>query len=76
MIKHFLSAMVIMLITMTSSGQTTKQKLDQVKTDPKTVENAAKADSRLIDKKNVADASTKNIIIIKRKPRLPIQKKK
>ena len=50
------------LVSTASFSQTTQQKLDEVKKDPKTIENAAKADVRLIDKKNIVDSSSaKNI---------------
>jgi len=49
-----------------SFGQTTKEKMDQIRKDPKTVENAAKADANLINKKNVVD-STSTITTTKKK---------
>lgn len=49
-----------------SFGQTTKEKMDQIRKDPKTVENAAKADANLINKKNVVD-STSTITTKKKK---------
>jgi Na+-transporting methylmalonyl-CoA/oxaloacetate decarboxylase gamma subunit len=55
--KYFLSILIMMVISVTSFSQTTQQKLDEVKKDPKTSENAAKADARLIDKKNVVDST-------------------
>ena len=42
-----------------SFGQTTKEKIDLLKKDPKKTENAAKADVGLINKKNVADTTVK-----------------
>lgn len=60
--KSFLSLLILTLVSVTSFSQTTQQKLDEVKKDPKTIENAAKADVRLIDKKNIVDSSSaKNI---------------
>jgi hypothetical protein len=53
-----------MLVSATSFSQTTQQKLDEAKKNPKTIENAAKADVRLIDKKNILildSTSAKNI---------------
>jgi hypothetical protein len=54
MAKHFLFA-VMMTISLASLGQTTKPKLEQVKNDPKTTENAAKADVQTANKKNVTN---------------------
>jgi len=47
------------LVSGYSFGQSAKEKLDQIKKDPMTVENAAKADVNLIDKKNVVDSTSK-----------------
>ena len=67
MAKQFSIIAVIMIASSIAFGQTTRPKLDQVKNDPKTTENAAKADGQLIDKKNVADSSVLKNIPIKRK---------
>jgi len=67
MTKYFLSLLIITAMSATSFSQTTQQKLDEVKKDPKTIENAAKADARLIDKKNVADSTSVKNITPKRK---------
>ncbi len=62
MTKYLISILLVTIISATSFCQTTKQKLDQVKNNPKTIENAAKADAGLIDKKKIADSiSVKNI---------------
>jgi hypothetical protein len=61
MIKYFLPILFVTVISTASFGQTTNQKLDQVKNDPKTIENAAKADAGLINKRNITDSvSVKN----------------
>jgi hypothetical protein len=65
--KYFLSFLVMTVVSATSFSQTTQQKLDEVKKDPKTIENAAKADAHLIDKKNVVDSSPAKNITTKRK---------
>jgi hypothetical protein len=46
-------------MAVTSFSQTTQQKLDKIKDDPKRIENAAKADIRLIDKKDIVDSAFK-----------------
>lgn len=50
-----------------SFGQTTKPKLEAVKNDPATSQNAAKADVQVVNNKNVADSSTLKTMMIKRK---------
>lgn len=67
MINLFLSAIVLVTFTTTSFGQTTNQKIDQLKNDPKTTENAAKADASLINKKNIIDSNLLKNKLIKRK---------
>ena len=58
MTKYFLSCLLLAFISGHSFGQSTKEKLDQLKKDPKTVENAAKADAALINKMNIVDSSS------------------
>ena len=66
--KYFISFLLSVAIFSVSFGQTTKPKLDQVKNDPKTTENAAKADAQVVNQKNVADqASVKAAFSKKRK---------
>jgi hypothetical protein len=67
MTKYFLSAIALVIITTTSFGQATKTKLDQVKSDPTTTQNTAKADAQLINKKNVLDSTIARNILLKRK---------
>ena len=56
--KHFALLMIIFAVSSTSSfSQTIRSKTDEIKNDPKTVENAAKADANLINKKNLTDSS-------------------
>ena len=56
--KHFALLMIIFAVSATSSfSQTIRSKTDELKNDPKTVENAAKADANLINKKNLTDSS-------------------
>ena len=59
MAKHFLFITFFTLLSGFAFSQTTKDKIDQLKKDPKTVENAAKADAGLIDKKNITDSTSK-----------------
>ena len=54
MAKHFLFA-VLMTVSLASLGQTTKPRLEQVKNDPKTTENAARADVQAANKQNVSN---------------------
>ena len=50
-------------------GQTTKPALQQVKSDPKTAENAAKADVQQVNKKSVIDGpEAKTLFPTKRQP--------
>jgi len=67
MTKYFLSVLVMTTVSFVSFGQTTTPKLKEVKDDPKTTENAAKADAQLVNKKNVADSSVFKNFLIKRK---------
>ena len=57
--KKYLLSCLLLAIVSTSFGQTTKEKIDQLKKDPKTTENAAKADVTIINKKNVTDTTVK-----------------
>ncbi len=56
--KHFALLMIIFVVSATSSfSQTLRSKTDELKNDPKTIENAAKADASLISKKNITHSS-------------------
>jgi len=59
--KQLLLFCIAGLVTLASYGQATTEKLNQLKKDPQTNEHAAKADVFIIDKKIVADSSTKMI---------------
>lgn len=76
MIKLFLSAIVLVTFTATSFGQTTSRKIDQSKNDPKTTENAAKADASLINQKNIMDSNVLKNKSIKRKEKSCRSKRK
>lgn len=65
--KHFLSILLVATVSATSFAQTTKQKLDNVKNNPATTENSAKADAQLTTKKNVVDNPAAKIAVIKNK---------
>jgi len=67
--KYFISAL-IMLIAGISFGQTTKTKMDQVKNDPQTTQNAAKADVQAVNKKNVADNPNTTTVLANNKKKL------
>ena len=58
--------MLLALISGNIFGQATKEKMDQIKKDPKTIENAAKADAGLVNNKKIVD-STFKITAIKKK---------
>jgi len=51
MVKIICSVLVLSTITVTSFGQTTKSNLDQVKNNPQTTQNAAKADAQVVNQK-------------------------
>lgn len=67
MAKYFLSLVLITVVSATCFSQTTQEKLNKLNKDPNTIENAAKADARLIDKKNIVDSTSEKKIIPKRK---------
>ena len=56
--KYFLSSLLMTCMFGIAYSQTEKQKIDHLKKDPKTIENAAKADAGLIDKKNIFDSTS------------------
>ena len=49
MSKFFYSVLILSTLSISAFGQTTKTQLDQVKKNPQTTENSAKADAKLID---------------------------
>jgi hypothetical protein len=57
MVKSIFSAAVLTLMANICFGQTTKEKLDGVRSNPATTQNAAKADVQLINNKEVTDNS-------------------
>ena len=67
MAKYFLSFILITAVSATCFGQTTQQKLNDIKKNPDRLENAAKADAQLIDKKNIVDSTSVKNITPKRK---------
>jgi hypothetical protein len=67
MTKRFLFILVMALVASTTFGQTTKAKLDEVKNDPKTTQNAAKADIQVADKKTVTDKATLKTLFAKKR---------
>ena len=74
--KYFLSGLLMMALSANCFSQTVQPKLDQVKNDPATSENAAKADAGLIDKKNITDSTSAKNITSKRKDRKCKSKRK
>jgi len=75
MTKYFFSILVMTIVSFASFGQTTKPKLNEVKNDPKTTVNAAKADGQVINKKNVYDSSTLRTLMMKRREQRAKQRK-
>ena len=75
--KHFALLMIIFAVSATSSfSQTIRSKTDELKNDPKTVENAAKADANLINKKNLTDSSlTEKAVTQTKEPRCRCKRK-
>jgi hypothetical protein len=76
MAKYYFSLLVMMIISAASFGQTAKPKFEQLKNDPKTTENAAKADARLINKKNIVDSAIIKPAAVKRKKQVRQSKRK
>jgi hypothetical protein len=75
MAKNITLLSVIMIISSVSFSQTTKPKLDEVKNDPKTTQNAAKADVQVANNKNVLNSATLKAMMIKRKEQRLRQRK-
>ena len=74
--KSFLFILVMTVLSCVSFGQTTKARLDPIKTDPKSTENAAKADGQVINKKNVIDPVAFKNISVKRKEKEKAKRRK
>ena len=55
-----------MIGCVTSFSQTIRSKTDQLKKDPKTIENASKTDAGLINHKNITDSNFVKTPVIKR----------
>jgi hypothetical protein len=65
--KSILLVLVLSLAAGASFGQSTKPKLDEVKNNPKTTENAAKADAQQVNKTNVDNSKVIDYKALKRK---------
>jgi hypothetical protein len=55
--KHAFLLLIICALSVSTIGQTVSKKLEKVKTDPKTKENAARADASVVDKKKITSDS-------------------
>ena len=75
MARNFSLIVIVMLASCVAFGQTTTPKLNEVKNDPKTTANAAKADGQVINKKNVYDSSTLRTLMMKRREQRAKQRK-
>ena len=58
-----------------ANAQTENPKIDRLKKDPKTIENAAKADAGLINRKNIFDSTSKTPAINNKKVGCKIKRK-
>ena len=67
MARNFSLLVIVMLASCVAFGQTTTPKLNEVKNDPKTTANAARADAQAINKKNMYDSTAFRTLVIKRK---------
>jgi hypothetical protein len=65
--KSILFALVMTLTVSVSFSQTTKTKLDEVKNNPRTNENAARADAQQVNKTSVANTKAVDFKVLKRK---------
>ena len=66
--KYYITLCVVLTVSFASFGQTTQPKLNEVRKDPKTTENAARADVQATDNKKVVDnAQLKTMFSKKRK---------
>ena len=72
--KYFFLLLIGAAVTTVSFGQATESKVSAAKADPKTTENAAKADAQVVNKKTVVDKATMDAAFKKKK--LSARKKK
>ena len=69
--------MAVMFISMISFSQTTKDKIEKLSKDPKTSENAAKADVYIINnKKIICDTTSNRLQATRSAPKTTPKKKK
>jgi hypothetical protein len=64
--KTILTLFTLGLLSVNAFTQATMEKIKNLKTDPRTVENAAKADVWIIDKKNITGDNSLNIKAVPR----------
>jgi len=76
MAKNFLLILGMTIVSCVCFGQTTKPKLDELKNDPKTTANAAKADVQLSDKKSVVDGPAAKTLFLKKRQPSPKKRKR
>jgi hypothetical protein len=67
MAKKFSLIVMVMLASCVAFGQTAKPKLNAVKYDPKTTQNAARADARLVNKRNVVNMKARKTAFTKKR---------
>lgn len=75
MSKYIVSALLLTFVAASSFGQTTKTKMDEVKSNPQTTQNAAKADVQLTNKTNVTDSANATNVLASKKNQLFRKKK-
>ena len=77
--KYFIVASALTLITLCAGAQTTRQHIEKALTDPRSAENAARADAMLIDNKRLMDSSqveARPSPLINQMPKNPGKKRK
>jgi len=67
MVKKSSLIVIVMLASCVAFGQTTTPKLNEVKNDPKTTANAARADAQVINRKNVSNSAAFRTLVTKRR---------
>jgi hypothetical protein len=67
MAKKFSLLVMVVFASCVAFGQTTKPKLEAVKYDPKTTQNAATADARLVNKRKVANLKARKTAFTKKR---------
>ncbi len=67
MAKRFPFIVIMMVVSSIAFGQTTKARAEQAKSDPRTTENAAKADVKVVDNKTVTDKATLKTVFAKKR---------